>query len=170
MTRGLRLLPFLLVAACTTPPAEAPDSMPRAASAGERVTGTVRIVGSAPVNVRVVVQPAGGRAVGVTGPLREELERLDGAEVAVTGPRTSAPDPLLDGSMEVSSYEVLSVGGEPVVVGVVEAVTPDGARLRTADGELVHLTGDPSVFAAGQKVWVQGPRAVVVQSYGTIRP
>lgn len=169
--RVCRLLPLLLLVACTPPPAEAPDSMPGSSqSAGERVVGVVRVVGSAPVNVRVVVQPEGGRAVGVEGPLRAELERLGGAEVAVTGVRRPSPDPMQDGSIEAAGYEILSVGGEPVVMGVVEAVTPAGARLRTAEGELVYLLGAPPELAAGQKVWVQGPRGVVVQTHGIIRP
>ena len=72
-----------------------------AAAAGERLVGTVRVVGSAPVNVKVVLRPSGGGDVELAGPLAEELRRLPGAEVAVSGPVEPAPDPLADRRVRV---------------------------------------------------------------------
>jgi hypothetical protein len=160
------------LASCAPQTAERPDSTPPAPAqgAGDRVVGTVRIVGSAPLNTEVVVDPASGAAVQVAGPLREEIERLAGAEVAVTGQMESAPGTMSGRRIRVTGYDILAVNGEPVVSGVVEGTSGGWVQLRTAQGELVYLSGAPREFRAGQKVWVQGPRSMIVQSYGTIRP
>jgi hypothetical protein len=57
-----------------------------------------------------------------------------------------------------------------VVTGVVEQ-GPDGQlQLRTDDGRVVRLTGGAAHLRVGQKVWVQGPQTVQVQTFGVIRP
>lgn len=148
------------MAACA--PVGASSSAPDAAQSGDSLTGTLRLVGSAPMNVRLVLEgPAGNTAV--AGPLAEELRRLAGAEVVLTGSR--------DGSaITPTAYRVVSVNGQPATLGTVESVTGSYVQLRTAEGELVFLAGTTGQFRVGQKVWVQGPRAVVVQSFGTVRP
>jgi len=169
MRGALALL--LALAGCTAQQQpEQPDSAPAPGpGAAGRVVGTVRVVGSAPVNVRVVIDPAEGKDIQLVGPLREELRQLAGAEVAVSGPLSPAPDPMADRQIQVSAYEVLSVDGRPVVTGTVEGTSNSWTLLRTEQGELVYLAGATSELRPGQKVWVQGPRGVIVQTYGVLR-
>jgi hypothetical protein len=153
--------------ACT-PQNGAPGAAPGAAGgsaarADTTIVGTVRVVGSAPVNVRVVLQRADGSATELAGSLKDELRALSGAEVAVRGA-------LSGGTLTATGYEIRAVDGAPVVMGVVEAVQDGTARLRTAGGEVVTIAGVPASFRVGQKVWVQGPKSIRVQSYGVIRP
>lgn len=170
MIRIASTVVFIALAGCSPQP-EPGDSIPMA-PLGEVQTihGMVRIVGSAPVNVQIVLQPESGGAVRLTGPLRGELERLAGVEVSVMGRLSPSPDPLVDQEMEATAYEIRSVNGRGVVVGEVVQVTPEEATLRTADGAEIYLRGVPAEFQPGQKVWVQGPETLVVQSYGVLRP
>lgn len=171
MTRRLPVLLALALAACTAQAPEPPDSAPAPpVGAADRLVGTVHVVGSAPVNVKVVLRPGEGGDVQLVGPLSEELRRLAGAEVAVRGPLGSAPDPLADRQVRVDDYEILSVDGEPVLSGTVEGRSGDWLLLRTPQGELVYLGGATSQLSPGQKVWVKGPRSVIVQTYGVVRP
>src|SRR3712207_9556404 len=66
---------------------------------------------------RVVVRPAGGRAVTVSGPLAREIGAASGADVWVRGRRAA------DGPLEATSYAVRSVDGVTAVTG---NPTPDG--------------------------------------------
>lgn len=137
----------------------------------ESHTGTIQVVGSPPVNVQVVLQPEAGPAMRVVGELANEIARLVSARVTVRGWVSPSPDPIVDREIEASGYEIVSVNGAPVIVGEVVSVDGGGnARLRTEDGAEVMVTGAPASFRVGQKVWVQGPRSVTVQSYGTLRP
>jgi hypothetical protein len=159
----------LFLVACVSPQVEPPDTVP-GVDAGDRVTGTVRIVGSAPLNVQVVLQPESGRAVRIAGPLTAEIEKLSGARIAVRGSVEAAPDPMVNRQVQVRSYEILSVDGQPVTMGTVEGHVNNWTLLRTASGELVYLAGPPDRFRTGQKVWIQGPAARIVQTYGVITP
>lgn len=163
--RALALLAAVAVVAC----APRNDEVPAPGSGGgaavqedSRVVGQVSVVGSAPMNVRVVVRPdGGGPPVAVTGPLAEEVRRLGGARVEVRGRRSGA-------EIEASDYDVVSVDGRPVVQGVVERA-PDGTlQLRRRDGATVRLQGGTDPLRPGQKVWIQGPTTISVQTYGVI--
>jgi hypothetical protein len=159
-----------LLLACA-PRTEPADTVALAPSGGETVLrGEVQIVGSTPVNVQVVLQRERGGAVRLVGPLAEELANLSGAHVEVQGEVATSPDPLIDRQVTVTGYDVVSVNGRPVVLGEIVEVTGDRALLRTAGGEEIHVVGVPGSFRVGQKVWVQGPQSVLMQSYGTIRP
>lgn len=160
---ALLLLTAALAAACTRPAAPPQGSAPQGAAAADRVTGTVAVVGSAPVDVQVVVQQEGGGSVHVEGPLRDEVRRLSGARVEVWGRRSGA-------ELTATDYDVLSVDGRPVEMGVVEAAPGGGLQLRKRSGEVVRLAGATGQFRAGQKVWVQGPATVQVQTFGVVRP
>ena len=155
---------ILLIAATTAcvRPAPAPSTVAAGAQAVDSLVGALRVVGSAPVNVRLVIQSdAGSTTVG--GTLRDELRRLAGAEVTLLGRR--------DGSDFIADdYRVRSIDGRPVTLGTVEAVDGEYLRLRTSEGDLVYLVGAPAQLQPGQKVWVQGPGGVIVQSFGTVRP
>jgi hypothetical protein len=120
------------------------------------------VVGSAPVNVRVQVRPDAGPPVYVTGPLAAEVRRLGGARVEVRGRRVAG------GELEVADYEVVSVEGRPVEQGTVERAPDGGLQLRRKDGGTVRLQGGTQQLRPGQKVWVQGPETVTVQTYGII--
>jgi hypothetical protein len=132
--------------------------------------GTVRIVGSAPVNVQVVLQPDTGSGVRITGPLLAELERLSGVRVTVAGIVSRSPDPIVDRQIAVADYDILSVDGRPVVTGEIVGIEGERARLRMTDGSEVLLSGSPLTFRVGQKVWVQGVETLAVQAYGIVRP
>lgn len=156
---------------CGAPQSEHPDSVPAPGNtAVDRVVGTVRVIGSSPVNVRVVVQPAEGKSIQIVGPMGGELRQLSGAEVALRGPIEPAPDPLADRQIRVEEYEIIAVNGEPVVTGTVRGRSGDLLILETPGGETVYLGGATSQLSPGQKVWVQGPRSVIVQSYGVLKP
>jgi hypothetical protein len=114
-------------------------------------------------DVRVVVAPATGRTVEVRGPLREEIRRLSGAEVAVYGPREND-------TIGATDYQVRAVDGAPVIVGTVEEAPDGGLQLRTDRGDIVRIEGVEAAVRVGQKVWLQGPSTMRVQSYGVIRP
>lgn len=153
-----------------TPRAEPVDSMPSPSTAQNSVTGTVAVVGSAPMNVQVVLRTPEGPGFQLAGPLAEEVRQLSGAVVRVWGRVGSTPDPMAAGRIEVADYDIVSVDGAPVVMGEIVAIDGARARLRTRTGEEVYLSGAPGSFQVGQKVWVQGPSSIAVQSYGTIRP
>jgi hypothetical protein len=147
----MRVLILLIVASAgCVAPSPAPSTVATDAAAGDSV------------NVRLVIQSASGSA-GVGGPLAEELRRLAGAEVTLVGRREG-------GNFIASAYRVRSIDGRPVTLGTVEAAEGEYLRLRTTDGELVYLVAAPGELRPGQKVWVQGPRGVIVQSFGTVRP
>jgi hypothetical protein len=161
----ISLLALLFTASCAPMNREPTDASPVPAEAGgDTVVGTVRVVGSAPMNVQVVVQPEEGPSVTVAGSLAGELRSLSGVEVAVTGERDGR-------TIRPTSYEIRSVNGEPVTFGTVGETTANGwVELHTPTGEVIYLTGAADRFRPGQRVWVQGPQAVVVQSYGVVRP
>ena len=162
---------FLIGLTACAPQPEPGDSVPSPADGAlEAVSGVVRIVGSAPVNVQVVLQAASGRAFRLTGPLRPELEKLSGIEVTVTGRVSPSPDPMVDRELEATSYEIGMVNGRGVIVGEIVRVARPEATLRTEDGREIYLQSIPTEFTEGQKVWIQGPESVVVQSYGVLRP
>jgi hypothetical protein len=161
----------ILVAGACSPRGERGSSVPLPSDGeAESVTGMVQIVGSAPVNVQVVLQSPGERGIRLTGELADELGRLAGAQVTVRGSLRPSPDPIVSRELEATGYDVVSVNGRPVIMGEVISAGAGGVRIRTADGREVTLVGAPASFAVGQKVWVQGVHSVAVQSYGTVRP
>jgi len=165
------LFPLLLLLLGCAPRPEQVDSIDAAAHAGrERLEGTVRIVGSAPLNVQVVLQPEDGRAIRIVGPRAAEIGRLGGLHIVVTGRLERSTDPVTDRQLQVSEYEILSANGLPVVSGEIIWVSGGSAGLRTRDGEEVLLSSVPRDFQVGQRVWVQGPRTLSVQTFGTILP
>lgn len=159
----------LTLGGCMAQPGEQAGSAP-APGDGNRVEGVVRVVGSQPVGVRVVLDPEEGKQIEIAGPLRDELRALSGARVALTGALGPNPDPMADRRVEVSAYDILSVDGQPVTMGTVEGRSGEWTVLRTDAGEVVYLGGAADQLKVGQKVWVQGPRSLVVQSYGVLRP
>lgn len=167
--RAPLLTSLLALAACGAPPAEGPGSGPGAAGAGDGVEGIVRVVGSQPVNVHVVVETEDGTNVRVVGDLRDEIRRLSGAVVRLEGAVEPSEMPVARHQVRATDYRIVSVNGEPVVQGLVEGKTGGWTILRTPEGERVYLASAPEGIRTGQRVWVQGPRSVIVQSYGVMR-
>lgn len=145
-----------LVATGCTPPAAGPGGV-------ETLRGRTAVVGSAPMNVSVSLQAEDGRSVTLVGPLAAELGRLAGAELEVEG-RVSGAE------LEPTAYRVLAVDGGPVWMGTVEAAPGGGLQLRLEDGTSIRLGGGTQALRPGQKVWVQGPGQVQVQTFGIIVP
>lgn len=160
MMRGASAVACLALLGCAAP---------QAGQKAAQAEGVVRVVGSAPIDVHVLVEPEGGEGVRVVGPLRDEIRRLAGAHVIIEGRVDESPSHVASRQIEASSYEIVSVNGEPVVQGVVEGKSGGLTVLRTRSGERVYLASAPESIRTGQTVWVQGPRAVVVQSFGVIR-
>jgi hypothetical protein len=115
------------------------------------------------------LRPAEGRAVTLTGDLLPELTRLSGATVAVQGTRSGSG---MMTRFAVTDYEVVAVGEERPVVGV---LVLEGTTYRIGVGSAaVTLTYVPDGLAqnVGAKVWVTGVReggTIRVQSFGIIR-
>lgn len=153
--RAALLLAAVLLTACV-PPANGPGGV-------ETLRGRTAVVGSAPMNVRTALQAADGRSLTLTGPLSAELGRLSGAEVEVEGR-------VAGGEMEATAYRLISVDGRPALVGTVEPAPGGGLQLRLEDGSAVRLGAGAEALRAGQRVWVQGPTQVQVQTFGVIAP
>ena len=157
-------------AACNSgsmPPGGAPGAA--SAAAVDTLRGTVAVVGAAPVT-RVVLRPAGGGAdIELVGAQRDALARVAGAEVRVAGRHTrgtaSAP------ALEVASFAVTAVDGQPAVDGRLER---EGGQLVlvTADGRRIRLVQPPAALAdlVGGRVWVAGPLDREPQAFGLIEP
>jgi hypothetical protein len=156
---GLVLLFAIGMTACSGP---ARGSGGGEAQGRERVQGVVRVVGSAPMNVRTVIQHEAGSTT-VSGPLTAELRRLAGAEVEAHGRSEQ-------GAFIVDEYSIVAIDGRPATLGVVEGRAGEYLQLRTPDGELLYVLGAPDHFRIGEKVWVQGPSAIIAQTYGSLHP
>ncbi|MBA3889426.1 MAG: hypothetical protein H0X64_02750 [Gemmatimonadaceae bacterium] len=110
----------------------------------------------------IVVRPASGGAVTITGPLAREIARAAGADLWVSGVRGQP-------GLEARAYAVRSVDGEPAVDGVlardgdrIVLVTPAGRR--TITQPLQALRG-----MIGARVWLVGPLDGTIASYGVLR-
>jgi hypothetical protein len=156
-----------LVTACA-----AAGASPQGAAEGGagRAEGIVRVVGSAPLDVQVVVQPDGAEAVRITGPLRDEIRRLSGARVVVHGDLERSEAPVASRQLQATDYEIVSINGQPVVVGTVQGRTGGWTVLRTRDGGTIYLSAVPESIRTGQTIWVQGQQSLVVQSFGVLDP
>lgn len=154
--------------ACGAPAAERTDTLPAPAAAADEVRGVVRVAGSPPMDVHVIVTTPGGESVEISGPLREELRRLSGAEVSVRGDPEAPDSPTASGQLRARDYDVVAIDGEPVLSGTIERIQSGWTILRTSDGARVYLASAPPEFELGQRVWVQGPAARIVQSYGVL--
>lgn len=157
----MRALVFLaaFLAACTRPSAVPPPS----AAQETTVIGVPASVGSAPANVRTRLAAEGGESLYVTGPLAGEIRSLSGARVQVRGRRGA------NRTLDATDYDVLSVSGRAVTLGVLERAPNGGLQLRTRDGAALPLQDPPASFRPGMKVWVQGPRPGAVQTFGVVR-
>lgn len=158
----LLILVVLISAGCAPRSPSAQGPQPPQGTGADSLIGTLRVVGSAPMNTRLVIQSAAG-STSVGGPSLDELRRLAGAEVVLRG--------RIEGQEFIAAdYAIRSIDGRAVTMGRVEAISGGYVQLRTAEGELVYLVSAPGDLRVGQKIWVQGPRGVLVQSHGVVRP
>lgn len=141
----------------TTPSSPGASQRP----AADTVRGTIAVVGSFPVT-SVVVRPAGGRDVTITGPLAREIRRAAGADVWISGTRTAE-------GIEAGRYVVRAVDGDAVVDGTVALegdrlvlVTPQGRRPIARPPEALR-------GMVGARVWLVGPLDGTIASYGVLR-
>jgi hypothetical protein len=155
------------LAACTAAAgcgggAPASDSARGASPVGaDTVRGIVSEVGSFPMT-SVVVRPAGGAVVTITGDLAREIARAGGAEVWVSGLRGAQ-------GLEARSYAVRTVDGAAAADGV---LARDGERL-----VLVTPAGSRPIARPlqafrgmiGARVWLVGPLDGTITSYGVLR-
>jgi hypothetical protein len=140
------------------------ESGPAARSQEITARGTVRRLGSEGA-VRTVIQ--GERSVVVLGDYQEEIARVAGAEVWITGmPATSSYGPAI----RASEYRILSVDGEVPVVGVL-GEDAGGFFVTRDDGSVVRIdVSDRLATARGAKVWVVlGADRFTVTRYGILR-
>lgn len=144
-------------------------SAPSAGPAGDRTEGTVRVVGSAPMDVHVLVEPDDGDGVRIVGARQDEIRRLSGARIVVYGSAGSSDHPVAGRQIDASDYEILAVNGEPVLQGVVQGKTAGWTVLLTRDGRTIYLASVPDDVRTGQTVWVQGQQGLIVQSYGVLK-
>lgn len=132
----------------------------------DTVTGVVRQVGNVPFT-RTVVQ---GEDEGVTvvGELRDEVTRLVGAEVRVTGERR--PNGPFGPELQATAYEILSVDGDRPYVGVLEE-DEEGYVLHAAPGGTLRIGAAPLRFRQliGGRLWVTVDERATVQRYGILR-
>ena len=116
----------------------------------------------------VMLRPnAGGEEIRLHGSLVEELRRLSGLVVSVTGSMGSSAMQGLD----VASYDITSVQGRRPSVGTL--VSRDGGLWLDGD-ESVRLLNVPTALRSqlGAKVWVLGTTvegSLRLESYGVIR-
>jgi hypothetical protein len=160
-----------------------PDSPPPADTAviraaplagpGDTVaSGTVRELGALPLP-QLVVQgsDASSAPVAVRGPAADEIRNLIGAEVRVWGRPTDNQPPTPPRAIEVTGYDVISIGGETPIVGTLE-LHDATFFLRSADSVALAAVPGPFAELVGAKIWVVGPlrgSALTVQAYGVIR-
>ena len=130
----------------------------------------IRVEGSTPFARAVLVAETEG-AYELRGEYREELLRLAGATVSVTGAEGGGRGGGGGGVLLVSGYEILEIAGERPLVGRLEVRSDGTAILRTERGESVSLAGVPGGLAEqnGAKVWVRlGPDGAVT-GFGVLR-
>ncbi len=161
-----------------------PDSPPTTTDAGvvtaapavglgdTLVTGIVRETGAVPLT-QLVIQPIGSGVppVAIRGAFKDEIQNLIGAEVRAWGPPVDNQPPVPPRAVDVSGYEIVSIGGETPFVGT---LVEDGAAFFLVSGDTLDLGSIPEALRAhvGSTIWVVGPRqgdALSVQSYGVIR-
>jgi len=156
------LLLALALAACARGSA-AGDAAPGADAAvpADTLRGTVRMTGSEPGVIFVVVDAA-GRATALDGD-RALLERLAGLEVAVRG------DAMAGAPFRVARVSVRAVEGVAAVDGV---LAREGGRdvLVMHDGTRRGVARLPEALRgrAGARVWLAGPLDGDVDSFGVI--
>ncbi|MDX1393394.1 MAG: hypothetical protein R3195_03345 [Gemmatimonadota bacterium] len=156
----------LVATACAADP-RVGQALSRVGEVGpDHIDGRVRIVGSRPFS-RTIVQPDSGDALTLSGPYANEIGRLSGARVRVTGRYEDARLP--ERSLAATSYEILSVDGDPAIVGLLER-DDDGWELRSGQSTTrLASVSEALGERAGALVWVVLDERGGVARYGVLR-
>ena len=171
-----RILGFCLMvalAACSASRREgmgSSEASPAVAGRDTKAQGLIRSIGADPF-AQIVIQPRPGHGEGqvaIAGELSSELAQLQGAEVLVRGRVAPNRPPNPPRAIDVTRYEIISVGGERPYVGT---LAERGGVLTLAD---LVVVGAPRHLrnAAGGKVWITGHvsgDSLRVSLYGIIR-
>jgi hypothetical protein len=162
----------LLVMACAgsrtpRPIQPPPDREPSSTGTATTAVGVIYLAGNDP-SPMLALRDDLGAGHRLAGPLSDELRRLSGARVRVSGRTDSTATPPW---IEAIEYEVLEIDGHRPRVGELRQgpqglwlLTPDSMALEEPTGRLETL--------AGAKVWVvadTASRPALVQSFGLIR-
>lgn len=167
---AVAVLAGVLLAACAARP---PDRI--GGDSPVRVEGTVSVVGSPPLNVRIVLQPRDGSpAWRLEGEAAAEVARLTGFLVTVEGEPTEASPPEAR-ALRVLRYEAASPWGSVLLFGEVERVDGPDVVLRGDDGRRRRVRLPEGAVGPGQRVWVEptdpaAPEPLRVMRYGVLRP
>jgi hypothetical protein len=141
-----------------------PPTPTPAPAASDTARGIAAVVGAVPIT-EVVLRPASGRPITLTGPLAREIGVASGADVWVRGRRVDAR------TIEVASYAVRSVDGVTAITGT---LTADGDRLVLVsdDGRRHAIARPPAPLRehVGARVWITGDLGTTINAYGVLRP
>lgn len=157
------LATVLLVGSCG---ANAEGAFVRVGEPGpDRVEGRARLVGTRTLS-RTLIVTADGVSIVVTGAYAAEIGRLAGAEVRVTG---SAGETAAGPTIEATSYEVLSVDGDPVTIGTLRS--DESGHYLESRGQTVRVAAVSGDLARleGALVWVVLDENGGVSRYGVLR-
>ncbi|WP_419937363.1 hypothetical protein [Candidatus Palauibacter sp.] len=170
--RGVRHLLACAVAsgvigACA-PGARLAKAVDRVGEVGpESFVGTVRVVGSEPFP-NTIVQAEDGRSLIALGVLRDDIRRLSGARVRITGHLRQGEQPAA--ALDVSSWEVVSVDGERPLVGRLEGEAEQFRLVRPGGAEVpLNFVSGPLAEGVGSLVWILLDERGGVAGYGIIR-
>jgi hypothetical protein len=150
-------------------PARTTLRTPAAPIAGaDTAAGVVSLLGTA-ASPRIVVQTSTG-PIGVEGDLAQTLRRLEGMEVWVQGPLSTAMGRVIPPrQITVQRFEVRGIGGVPAIDGVLreEAGT---LVIVSAGGERTRLATPPVGLRelVGRRIWVTRAQDGAVASFGAI--
>jgi hypothetical protein len=169
----LVLIPFVFGNGCGKQYRDAPSS-----AANVELSGMLSLRGSQPFPMLILEERGGKDYLLRSSSLLEELKRLSGMAVVLTGVTpagTQAPLPV----MEVESYRLLPLpGGEQPVVGRIHA-RDEGCFIEREDGTEMRIAGEFEPVLkqyADAKIWVIGEildgdtKAFIVKGYGVIVP
>jgi hypothetical protein len=155
MTRRLAVTALVLATAC---------HRRTAAATGDTLRGIIAVVGT-DRDHHVIVRPAGGDPVTLTGAEADLAARAAGADVWVEGWRDERTT-----TMSVTRFAVRAVDGIPAVDGTLAAadgglvlITPDGTRHAIA-----HVP-DALRERIGARVWISGKLDQGPVSFGVIQ-
>jgi hypothetical protein len=159
MTLRLSLVLLATVMACV-PPAPQADS-PSNSVTGDTLRGVVRVVGSDP-GTWVTLQPAGQRAVSLSGESAEALRSVSGADVWVRG----RP---MEWYFEVTQFSVRAIDGRATWDGVLRR-NGQALALELSEGGTVQLDDPPQALQqyVGSRIWLTRPLPGRGAAYGVI--
>lgn len=143
------------------------DGLARAGQVGpDHVTGRARLVGSRPF-AQPVLETGDGSTVVIEGELAVEIGRLAGLEIIATGSWTDGARP--GRTLVATSYELISVEGEPAVVGTLGR-DDDGFFVSTLGGDIrISVLPEALSNRMGARVWIVLDDLKGVAQYGILR-